>query len=126
MGIPSLNGAGTETTTEGQTTVPRATYPAPPSDLSNSTVTGVTLEYEEARIQNNLQEKYDLNSFSMGYLREPEATVVNRSDGGVNVRTNVTYSYGTDRVAADFHPACSLYHVNQTAIRHVTELTCEP
>ena len=124
-GIPSLDGPETQTTTEEQTTVPRATYPAPPSNLTNGTVTQVALAHEEARLQDHLQEEYDLQSFSMGYLRQPEATVVNRTDGGVYVRINATYSYETDHVASDFNPACSLYHVNQTAIRYVTKLTCE-
>jgi len=124
-GIPSQDDPGTQTTTEEQTTVPRATYPEPPSNLTNHTVEQVALAHEEARLQNHLREKYALTSFSMGYLQRPEATVVNRSDDGVYVQTNGTYSYSYDQVASDFNPVCSLYHVNQTTIRHVSELTCE-
>lgn len=123
-GAPSLDGSESRTSTEEQTTVPEATYPDPPSDLTNSTVTGVALRYEEARLQNHLREEHDLRSFSMGYRRQPTATVVNQSADRVYVRTNATYSWGTNRMASDFNPVCSLYRANQTAITHVRELPC--
>lgn len=115
-----LYGSGTEE----QTTVPRATYPDPPSTLTNSTVKRVALGYEEARLRNHLRETRDLRSFSMGYQRQPRATVVNQSDDRVYVRTNATYSWETNRMASDFNPVCSLYRVNQTATTHVRELFC--
>jgi len=122
LGTPS--GTGTQTSTGEQSTVPRATYPDPPANLTNSTVEQVTLRYERARLQNHLRETRDLESFSMGYRRQPTATVVNRSDDRVYVRTNATFSWATDRKASDFNPVCSLYRVNQTAITQVRELPC--
>lgn len=127
IGLSPGDETGTQSTstTAEQTTVPRATYPEPPSNLTNSTAKQVAVKHEEARVQNVVRDEHDLNSFSVGYLRPVDATVVNRSDGGVYVRINATYSYETDRIASDFNPVCSLYHVNQTAIRHVTELGCD-
>ena len=112
-------------TTAEQTVVPEASYPEPPDTLTNESVEGVTVAYEEARLQNQLRETHDVTYFEMGYFNGSHTTVRNRTDDGVYVRIDTTYSYAYDNVVADFVPVCSLYHVNETAIRHVSETECK-
>lgn len=107
---------------ENPTTVPRATYPEPPATVTNATATQTVIEYEAARLQNELRAEVELTYFEMGYMQPANATVLNRSDGDVYVKVTARYSYATPRKTADGVPVESLYFVNQTTIRHVAEL----
>ena len=109
------------TPTAEATTVPRVTYPDPPANLTNETAKQAAVAYEEARLQNRLRNESEITYFELGYMRPVNTTVLNRSDGGVYVEIDATYSYGTKQWVADGDPVRSVYHVNETAIRHVAD-----
>jgi hypothetical protein len=110
------------TPTAEPTTVSRAPYPDPPADLTNESATEAVVAYEEARLQNQLRNESEITHFKLGYMQPVNATVLNRSDGGLYVEVDGTYSYGTREQSADGVPVRSLYHVNETAIRYVAAL----
>ncbi|AAG20085.1 hypothetical protein [Halobacterium salinarum] len=110
-------------TTTASTTIPQATYPDAPENPTNETVKQAVVAFETARLQNELRDQYELTYFELGYLQPVNVTVLNRSDGGLYVRIDGSYSYGTPDRSADGVPVRSLYHVNETAIRHVNKTT---
>ncbi len=109
--------------TTAVTTVAPASFPSPPTNLTNETATTAAIAHEEARLQSQLRNETDVTYFELGYVRPVNATVLNESDDGLYVRVDATYSYGTPDKSADGVPVVSLYHVNETTIRHVNETT---
>jgi len=106
-------------------TEPGVSYPDPPDTLTNTSARERVIEYEAAHLESRLREEKAITDFEMGYAEPANATVRNRSDGGLYVSLDASYSYGTENSTADFIPTCSLYHVNETAIRRVSERDCD-
>jgi len=115
---PAQTTASTPTATTA-TTVSPATYPKAPETLTNETAKQAVVTHETVRLQNELRDRYELTYFELGYVQPVNVTVLNRSDGGVYVRLDGSYAYGTPNRSADGVPVQALYYVNETAIRHV-------
>jgi len=111
-------------TTEPGTTIPSTTvlppgeYPSPPATVTNQTATEVALEYELALISNTFQnESYE--NFSVG-IDDPDAMVLNQSDGGVYVQTHIVYRWNvTGYGVQERCDETATYFVNPTAIRRL-------
>jgi hypothetical protein len=71
-------------------------YPAPPSNLTDDGARQVAVAYEEAFVLNRLRAS-DVDGYGLGGVFGTEATVLNRSDGGVYVRVKRGY-YTTDTI----------------------------
>ena len=115
----------TPTSTVTSTTPSRKAYPEPPSDLDNETVTQIVAEYEEVRLHNMLRNQTlqgEISGFDVTYMYPANATVLNRSDGGVYVTIKASYSSWGDNYVADGRPVRSLYFVNESVIRRVAAL----
>lgn len=104
---------------------PRKPFPDPPANLSTDTVRTVAIEYDRARVHNLLRNVSEITTFDIGYLSSPSATVVNHTEHGVYVRTEIRYSYATDAKHADGVPVRSLYYLNTTTI-HLVDVQYAP
>lgn len=110
VGMPGLPG-------QSAGTPPSESYPAPPPNTTDTAVRQAAVEYEEAYVHNQLRHHY--REFWVSRWEDPNATVLNRSDGGVYVEVTVTYSYSSENHVADGRTSTAVYFVDTTTIRRL-------
>ena len=126
--------AGGETGTPGETssTTPGSDFdsgsnrtptamaaPEPPADLTNESAKRVALEAERAHVFDVLREHTDrFSEWGVGAWSNPDAVVIDETDGGVYVEVEMPYSYQAGASYVDA-VATATYLVSEDEVRRV-------
>ena len=93
--------------------------PEPPADLTNESAKRVALEAERAHVFDILREHTDrFSEWGVGAWSNPDAVVIDETDGGVYVEVEMPYSYQAGASYVDA-VATAVYLVSEDEVRRV-------
>jgi hypothetical protein len=109
----------------GEDRDPTLAYPDPPATLTDEAATSVAIDHERARVHNSFRNQSEVDYFDVGYMWDPNATVVNRTSEGVLVVVEVHVSFSTRGSSGTYDgwPVRSRYLVSDSAVVHRAVLT---